>query len=110
MRTLDNYAAGKRENLEPFRDRIEMIEGDVRSPFAVMEAVHSVPLFAPRRPCPPVPRSVKDPFQTTNEVGVVGTLVNVLKAAVDQRRKESGFRLVVSSIYGNSEVLYNRRT
>ena len=102
VRTLDNYTTGKRENLDPFRGKIEMIEGDVRSPFAVMEAVQGCDYVLHQAALPSVPRSVKDPL-TTNEVGVVGTL-NVLKAAINCGVKKVVFASS-SSIYGNSEVL-----
>ena len=102
VRVLDNYATGKRENLDAFRDRIEVIEGDVRSPFAVMEAVQGCNYILHQAALPSVPRSVKDPL-TTNEVNVVGTL-NVLKAALACGVKKMVYASS-SSVYGNSAVL-----
>jgi nucleoside-diphosphate-sugar epimerase len=102
VRILDNFSTGRRVNLEPFSKDIELIEGDVRSPFTVMEAMDKVDYVLHQAALPSVPRSIKDPL-TTNEVCVVGTL-NVLKAAL-----ACGVKRVVyassSSVYGDSEEL-----
>ena len=97
VRVLDNFSTGKRENIEPLADRIELVEGDIRSYHIVREAVDGVDYVLHQGALPSVPRSINDPI-TTNEVNVTGTL-NVLDAA-----KESGVRRVVyassSSVYG----------
>jgi UDP-glucose 4-epimerase len=102
VRVLDNFSTGRRVNLEPFSRDIELVEGDVRSPFTVMEAMDKVDYVLHQAALPSVPRSIKDPL-TTNEVCVVGTL-NVLKAALAH-----GVKRVVyassSSVYGDSEEL-----
>jgi UDP-glucose 4-epimerase len=102
VRVLDNFATGKRGNLDPFLDRIELIEGDLRSYHIVREAVQGVDWVLHQGALPSVPRSVVDPI-TTNEVNVGGTL-NLLDAAHD-----AGVKRVVyassSSVYGaNHEV------
>ncbi len=105
VRVLDNFSTGRRENIQPFLDRIELIEGDIRSYHIVREAVDGVDFILHQAALPSVPRSIKDPI-TTNEVNVAGTL-NILDAASD-----AGVKRVVyassSSIYGNSEVLPKR--
>jgi UDP-glucose 4-epimerase len=102
VRVLDNFSTGRRVNLEPFSKDIELVEGDVRSPFTVMEAMDKVDYVLHQAALPSVPRSIKDPL-TTNEVCVVGTL-NVLKAALTR-----GVKRVVyassSSVYGDSDEL-----
>lgn len=102
VRVLDNFATGKRENLTPFVGKVEVAEGDVRSPFTVIEAMKGVDYVLHQAALPSVPRSIQDPL-TTNEVNVVGTM-NVLKAALT-----SGVKRVVyassSSVYGDAEVL-----
>jgi UDP-glucose 4-epimerase len=102
VRVLDNFATGKRENLAPFADQIELIEGDLRSYHIVREAVQGVDYVLHQGALPSVPRSIVDPI-TTNEVNVGGTL-NILDAAHD-----AGVKRVVyassSSVYGaNQEV------
>ncbi|MBD3376113.1 NAD-dependent epimerase/dehydratase family protein [candidate division KSB1 bacterium] len=102
VRVLDNFATGKRDNLAPFRDRIDLIEGDIRSYHLVRAAVEGVDYILHQAALPSVPRSIKDPI-TSNEVNVAGTL-NLLEAAHHVGVK----RLVIassSSIYGDLETL-----
>jgi len=102
VRVLDNFSTGKRENILPFIDKVELIEGDIRSYHVVREAVEDVEIILHQAALPSVPRSIRDPI-TTNEVNVGGTL-NILMAARDSKVK----RLVYassSSVYGNSEEL-----
>ena len=80
VRVLDNFSTGKRENIEPLADRIELFEGDIRSYHIVREAVDGVDYVLHQGALPSVPRSINDPI-TTNEVNVTGTL-NVVEAAV----------------------------
>ena len=105
VRVLDNFSTGKRENLVPFLDRIELIEGDVRSYHIVREAVQGVDYVLHQGALPSVPRSINDPI-TTNEVNVGGTL-NILDAA-----RDAGVRRVVyassSSVYGANQELPKR--
>lgn len=97
VRVLDNFSTGKRENLNSVIDRIELIEGDIRSYHIVREAVQGVDFVLHQGALPSVPRSINDPI-TTNEVNVGGTL-NVLDAS-----KDAGVKRVVyassSSVYG----------
>lgn len=102
VRVFDNFATGKRENLDPFLPSIELIEGDLRSFHAVREAVDGTDVVIHLGALPSVPRSVKDPL-TTNEVNVVGTL-NVLDAARDARVKRVVFASS-SSVYGENHEL-----
>lgn len=102
VRVLDNFSTGKRENLSPFQNQIDLIEGDIRSYHLVQQAVEGVEVILHEAALPSVPRSINDPI-TTNEVNVIGTL-NVLEAA-----RKAGVRRVVyassSSVYGNSPAL-----
>jgi UDP-glucose 4-epimerase len=101
-RVLDNFATGRRQNIRPFQDQIELIEGDFRSYHIVREAVDGVDFILHQGALPSVPRSIKDPI-TTNQVNVEGTL-NILNAAVDAGVKRVVFASS-SSIYGDSETL-----
>lgn len=102
VRVLDNFAAGSRQNLEPFGERIEVIEGDIRSYHIVREAVDGVDFILHQAALPSVLRSIRDPI-TTNEVNVSGTL-NVLQAAREARVKRVVYASS-SSIYGNNPTL-----
>ena len=97
---LDNFASGRRSNLDELAGDIELVEGDLRSYERVHAAMNGVELVFHQGALPSVPRSVQDPL-TTNEVNVGGTL-NVLLAARDE-----GARRVVfassSSVYGDAD-------
>lgn len=102
VRILDNFSTGKRENLGPYQERVELIEGDLRSYHIVHEAVCDIEVVFHQGALPSVPRSINDPI-TTNQVNVEGTL-NILDAA-----KDAGVRRVIyassSSIYGENPTL-----
>ena len=105
VRVLDNFSSGKRGNLVPYRDQIELFEGDIRSYHIVREAVDGVDIVFHQGALPSVPRSINDPI-TTNEVNVGGTL-NLLDAA----RVADVKRLVFassSSVYGANEDVPKR--
>ncbi len=102
VRVLDNFSTGKRENILPVIDEIELIEGDIRSYHTVREAVDNVDFILHQAALPSVPRSIRDPI-TTNEVNVTGT-INILDAA----REANVHRVVFassSSIYGDLDTL-----
>ncbi|MGA1198809.1 MAG: SDR family oxidoreductase [Candidatus Latescibacterota bacterium] len=102
VRVLDNFSTGKRENLGPFQDRIDLIEGDIRSYHIVHEAARDIEVIFHQGALPSVPRSIHDPI-TSNQVNVEGTL-NILNAA-----RDTGVRRVTyassSSIYGENPAL-----
>lgn len=102
VRVMDNFATGRRENLEPFINDIELIEGDIRSYHIVKDAVKGMDYILHQAALPSVPRSINDPL-TTNEVNIVGTL-NLLQAARDEGVERFVFASS-SSIYGDSETL-----
>ena len=99
---FDNFASGKRENLEEIAGDIEIVEGDIRDADALGAAMKGVDHVLHQAAIPSVPRSVDDPV-TSHDVNSRGTF-NVLFAA-----KEAGVKRVVyaasSSAYGGSEVL-----
>ena len=102
VRVLDNFSTGKMENIEPFRERIDLIKGDVRDLKVCKEAVKGIDFILHQAAVCSVPKSIEDPV-STNETNVDGTL-NLLIAA-----KEAGVKRFIcassSSVYGGSEVL-----
>jgi UDP-glucose 4-epimerase len=102
VRILDNFSTGKRKNIAPFLDRIELVEGDLCDLEAVRKAVRGVDFVLHQGALPSVPKSVQDPL-ATNQANITGTL-NVLVAARDE-----GVRRVVyaasSSAYGDGPSL-----
>jgi nucleoside-diphosphate-sugar epimerase len=102
VRVLDNLATGRRQNILPLADEIELVEGDIQSYERVHNAVNGMEIVFHQAALPSVPRSVQDPL-TSNATNVIGTL-NVLLAA-----RDAGVRRVVfassSSVYGQNPVL-----
>ena len=97
---LDNFATGKRENLQDIADRITLIEGDIRDRQAVDQAVDGCAAVFHEGALGSVPRSVEDPV-TSHDVNVNGT-ITVLEAC-----RAAGVKRVVfaasSSAYGNQK-------
>ena len=102
VRVLDNFATGRRENLEPFHKDIELHEGDIRSYHTVNQAIKGIDIILHQAALPSVPRSINDPI-TSNEVNVGGTL-NILEAAKDHRVQRLVFASS-SSVYGDTPEL-----
>ncbi len=105
VRVLDNFSTGRRENIAPLLDRIELLEGDLRDMPTVCQAVDGVTCVLHQGAVSSVLRSVQDP-QTSHAVNATGTL-NLLIAA-----RDAGVRRVVyassSAIYGDSPALPKR--
>ncbi|MDX6691737.1 MAG: UDP-glucose 4-epimerase [Solirubrobacteraceae bacterium] len=105
IRVLDNFATGRRSNIDAIGGEIELVEGDVQSYERVHNAVRGCEVVFHQAALPSVPRSIQDPL-TSNATNVIGTL-NVLLAARDE-----GVRRVVfgssSSVYGANPELPKR--
>ena len=96
---LDNFATGKRENLQP---GMRFIEGDIRSLEACQRACEGVDIVLHQAALGSVPRSIDDPVAST-QANVAG-FVNMLLAA-----KDAGVRRFVyassSAVYGDHPAL-----
>lgn len=102
VRVLDNFSTGNMANLESIKDKIEIINGDIRYLNTVTEAVQSIDYILHQAALPSVPRSIATPLES-NDVNVNGTL-NILYAAKEAKVK----RLVYaasSSAYGDTPTL-----
>ena len=109
VRVLDNFATGRRSNLEHAASwakagggAFELQEGDIRDLATCRRAVAGTDYVLHLAAIPSVQRSVIDPLGS-NDVNVSGT-VNLLVASRDEKVK----RFVMassSSIYGDSETL-----
>jgi nucleoside-diphosphate-sugar epimerase len=105
VRVLDNFVTGKRENLAPFLDAIELVEGDVRDLGTCRRAAAGVDSILHLAALASVPRSIEDPI-LADAVNVAGTL-NMLVAARDADAKS--FVLASSSaVYGDAPGLPQR--
>jgi len=102
VRVLDNFSTGKKENVKDFRDRVEIIRGDIRRAPVCRRAVEGARTVFHLAALPSVARSVEDPV-SSNEVNVVGTL-NLLEAS-----RLDGVQSFVysssSSVYGDTPTL-----
>lgn len=101
---LDNFATGKKENVEPFlaSENFQLIAGDIRNPEDCRKACEGVDYVLHQAALGSVPRSIKDP-STSNEVNVSG-FVNMLIAARDAQVKRFVYA-ASSSTYGDSKDL-----
>ena len=101
---LDNFATGKRENLEQLlKDtNFTLIEGDIRKIEDCLKASKGVDYVLHQAALGSVPRSIKDPI-TSNDVNVSGFL-NMLVAARDNGVKRFVYA-ASSSTYGDSESM-----
>jgi UDP-N-acetylglucosamine/UDP-N-acetylgalactosamine 4-epimerase len=101
---LDNFATGKRENLEQLLkdSNFTLIDGDIRKLEDCLKATEDVDYVLHQAALGSVPRSIKDPI-TTNDVNVSG-FINMLVASRDNRVKRFVFA-ASSSTYGDSESM-----
>lgn len=101
---LDNFATGKRQNVEPFQinEKFTLIEGDIRDLQICRTACENQDFVLHEAALGSVPRSINDPI-TTNDVNVSGFL-NMLVAAKDSSVKRFVYA-ASSSTYGDSESL-----
>lgn len=99
---LDDFSAGKEENLAEIRNKITIIKGSITDIEVVRKAMHEAEFVLHLAARTSVPRSVKDPLET-NRINVEGTL-NVLVAAKELRVKRLVFA-ASSSAYGETPTL-----
>lgn len=107
VRVLDDLRSGSLANLQPFRDRIEFLQGSVTDAAVVARAVQGVDCVFHHAALASVPLSVERPLDT-NDVCVTGT-VTLLDAA-----RRAGVRRVVyaasSSAYGDQPTSSKRES
>ena len=97
-RILDNFSSGKMANLDGITDKVEIINGDIRSLDDCMKATKGIDFVLHQAALRSVPKSMEDP-KSYNEVNISGTL-NMLQAC----RMNNVRRFVLassSSVYGD---------
>ena len=101
VKCLDNFATGKKENIESFlnNSNFTLIVGDIRDFETCENACNGVDVVLHQAALGSVPRSIDNPI-LTNEVNVNGFL-NMLKAAGDQQ-VDRFIYAASSSTYGDS--------
>ncbi|MGH7797327.1 MAG: SDR family oxidoreductase [Candidatus Binatia bacterium] len=107
VRVLDNFTAGKMENLQSLNGKVEIVRGDILDRSVLKRVMQGVDVVLHQGALRSVPLSVQNPA-LVNRVNVEGTL-NVLLAA-----RDAGVRRVVfassSSVYGNTKVFPNKES
>ncbi len=81
VRIVDNFSTGKKDNIAPFLEKIDLIEGDIKDFEVCHQAAKDMDFVLHQAALTSVPRSIEDPL-LTNEVNITGTL-NLLLAARD---------------------------
>lgn len=102
VRGVDNFATGKRENLQEILPQIDFREADILDLGAMQKACAGVDYVLHQAAIPSVPKSVLDPVGS-NRANVDGT-VNVLVAARDAKVKRVVYA-ASSSAYGDTPTL-----
>jgi UDP-glucose 4-epimerase len=102
VRGVDNFATGKRENLQEILPQIDFREADILDLGAMHKACAGVDFVLHQAAIPSVPKSVLDPVGS-NRANVDGT-VNVLVAARDAKVKRVVYA-ASSSAYGDTPTL-----
>jgi nucleoside-diphosphate-sugar epimerase len=102
VKVIDNFSTGKRENVEPFKTRAEVIEADIADANNLREVLKGVDYVIHQAAIPSVPKSMLEPVKS-HHANVNGTL-NLLLSA-----RDAGVKRVVyassSSLYGDSPTL-----
>ena len=101
VRVLDSFITGKRENLAPFRNFIEVIEGDIRDLETCKRALRGIDYVLHQAALTSVPRSISDPL-LNHDVNINGT-VNLLLASYEAKVKRFVFASS-AAVYGDSQA------
>jgi UDP-glucose 4-epimerase len=102
VKIIDNFSTGKRENVEAFKNEVEIIEADLASSSNLAQLLRKSDYVIHQAAIPSVPKSILDPLKS-HEANVNGTL-NLLIACRDARVKRMVYASS-SSLYGDSPTL-----
>jgi len=103
VRVLDNFATGRRENVAPFLDKIDLIDGDIRDEEACRCAVDGIDYVLHQAAMVSVPRSLAEPVMIS-DVNIMGTM-KLLTAAAKARVRRFVYA-ASSSAYGDQSVSF----
>ncbi|MFC1517570.1 SDR family oxidoreductase [Candidatus Margulisiibacteriota bacterium] len=97
---VDDLSTGRRENIEPFLNKLKFINGDISEKNIALQATKDIDYVLHQAAIPSVPRSIDNPLET-NKANVQGTL-QILVAARDNKVKKVVYASS-SSIYGDQD-------
>lgn len=100
---LDDFSTGKRTNIAKFADRISIVEGDIRNPQLVRNAVKGVESVFHLAAQISVNRSTKEPLFDAS-VNIEGA-INLLEAVRQSSAKRIVYVSTGGAIYGEPDVL-----
>lgn len=99
VRVMDNFSSGNKDNLRRIADRIDLMEADIRSPEACIQAAIGIDYVLHHAALKNVAGSLSNP-QSYNEVNIQGTQ-NLLDACLKNKVKLFVFASS-SSVYGET--------
>lgn len=102
VRIFDNFSSGRKENLAPIANQVQIIEGDICDFNALLPVLKGADFVLHHAALVSVPESVQKPLATW-QINVQGT-ANVLEAARQNRIRRVVFACS-SAIYGNGPDL-----
>ena len=100
---LDDFSTGKRTNIAKFADRISIVEGDIRNPQLVRNAVKGVESVFHLAAQISVNRSTKEPLFDAS-VNIEGA-INLFEAVRQSSAKKIVYVSTGGAIYGEPDVL-----
>src|SRR3954452_4724788 len=102
VKIIDNFSTGKRENVEPFRTKAQVIESDISEAPDLAKILKGADYVIHQAAIPSVPKSIIDPLKS-HQANVNGTLQLLIAS------RDAGVKRVVyassSSLYGDSPTL-----
>ncbi|MBI4386153.1 MAG: SDR family oxidoreductase [Elusimicrobia bacterium] len=100
VRILDNFSTGKREHIDSFRDKLEIVTGDLADLSVCRRSVQDVDFVIHQAAIRSVPKSVDNPT-ASHDANATGTLHMLIAS------REAGVRRFVyassSSVYGDAK-------
>jgi UDP-glucose 4-epimerase len=107
VRILDNFTTGKMEHVKDFKNKIQIVKGDIQEKKDLKKALKDIDYVFHEAALRSVPRSVDDPL-STNDVNITGTLQLLIAC------RDAGVKRVVyassSSVYGDSKLVPQQET
>ena len=102
VKIIDNFSTGKRENIDAFKNDVEIIDADLAETKNLAQFLKGADYVIHQAAIPSVPKSILDPLKSHN-ANVNGTL-NLLLACRDAGVKRFVYASS-SSLYGDSPTL-----
>ena len=107
VRVVDNFSTGKKENIQPFLEKIEFLRGDLSDLKIAQKALENIDVVLHQAAIPAVQRSVVNPLSTN--LANINTILNILLAAQGAKVKKIVYASS-SSIYGDTPNLPKKET